>query len=113
SIDQWSLMGNVIWDFGDEDWALRPFVGVGAGVNRVSVDALGQFSTSPPGAASPANLQVDDSDQALAWQVLAGFAWALTDRLSLDMTARYMQTREVSFDSVSSSADPAWNPGAF
>ena len=112
SVDQWSLMGNLIWDMGDDDWRLRPFVGVGAGFNRVSVDSLGQFSTSPAGP-SPANLQIDDEDTGFAWQVLGGFAWALSDRLNLDLTARYMKTSDVSFESISTSSATGFVPGSF
>jgi opacity protein-like surface antigen len=36
-----SLMMNVIFDFGSEGDALRPFIGLGAGVNRVNTEFLG------------------------------------------------------------------------
>ncbi len=40
-IESATLMANVIYDFGYEAWGIRPFVGLGAGVNRVNVDTIG------------------------------------------------------------------------
>ncbi len=36
-----TLMMNVIYDFGSADSAMRPFIGLGAGVNRVNTEFLG------------------------------------------------------------------------
>ncbi|WP_295216716.1 outer membrane beta-barrel protein, partial [uncultured Brevundimonas sp.] len=40
-IESATLMANVIYDFGFEYWGVRPFVGLGAGVNRVKTDTIG------------------------------------------------------------------------
>ncbi|RYG08880.1 MAG: porin family protein, partial [Caulobacteraceae bacterium] len=37
-----TLMANVIYDFGFEYWGVRPFVGLGAGVNHVNTDIVGR-----------------------------------------------------------------------
>jgi opacity protein-like surface antigen len=37
-IESTTLMANVLYDFGSPDWTIRPFVGLGVGVNRVNVD---------------------------------------------------------------------------
>ena len=42
-IESATLMANVIYDFGYEAWGVRPFVGLGAGVNRVNVDTIGNL----------------------------------------------------------------------
>jgi OOP family OmpA-OmpF porin len=43
SIDSWSLMVNVLYDFAPDSW-INPFLGAGVGINRLDVSALGQFS---------------------------------------------------------------------
>ena len=40
-IESMTLMANVIYDFGFEYWGVRPFVGLGAGVNRVDTNTIG------------------------------------------------------------------------
>ncbi|HEY0925744.1 outer membrane beta-barrel protein, partial [Brevundimonas sp.] len=40
-ISSTAIMANVIYDFGDESWAFRPFVGLGAGVNIVNTEFIG------------------------------------------------------------------------
>jgi OOP family OmpA-OmpF porin len=64
SIDSWSLMVNVLYDFAPDAW-INPFLGVGVGINRLDVNALGQFSgVLAPITPQPAiqNLTVDDDD---------------------------------------------------
>ena len=116
SIDSWTLLANVIYDIDLPFLAptIRPFVGAGAGVNRVSVDMIGQFS-NVPGTISGANprfqnLVIDDDDLAIAYQVLAGLAWEATDRLSVDLTYRYLGGSSTDFDSVGSAN---LQPGTF
>ncbi|MBA4803620.1 MAG: outer membrane beta-barrel protein, partial [Brevundimonas sp.] len=41
-----TVMANVIYDFGDASWSLRPFIGLGAGVNRVNTEFLGTFASA-------------------------------------------------------------------
>ncbi|PXA91545.1 hypothetical protein DMC18_12935, partial [Caulobacter sp. D5] len=90
SIESWSLMFNVLYDFAP-DAKFNPFLGAGLGVNRLDVQALGQFS-GVPGAYTTANpsiqnLTVDDDDIAIAWQGIAGMSWKATDKLKLDVTS--------------------------
>ena len=42
SIDSWSLMVNVLYDFAPDSW-INPFLGAGVGINRLDVSALGQY----------------------------------------------------------------------
>ncbi|HST91049.1 MAG TPA: outer membrane beta-barrel protein, partial [Brevundimonas sp.] len=56
-----TLMVNVLYDFGSRDAALRPFIGLGAGVNRVDTTVLGTLET-----ARSVGFGVDDSSAKLA-----------------------------------------------
>lgn len=109
SIESWSLMFNVLYDFAP-DAKLNPFVGAGLGVNRLDVTTLGQFSGVPAGQAAIQNLTVDDDDIAIAWQGIAGLAWKATDKLKLDVTYRYFSTDDHSWKSTGSGA---LQPGTF
>ena len=109
SIDSWTLMANVIYDFAPGAW-LNPFVGAGVGINRLDVKTLGQFSNVGATTPSIQNLTVDDDDLAVAWQAIAGASIKATDKLKIDVTYRYI-----------TGADHAWQasgsntlqPGAF
>ncbi|HWT50886.1 MAG TPA: outer membrane protein, partial [Caulobacter sp.] len=113
SVDSWTLMANVIYDFAPDAW-LNPFVGAGVGINRLDVKALGQFSNVPGtiSATNPAiqNLTVDDNDLAVAWQAIAGASIKATDKLKIDFTYRYTTGAEHTWQTTGSSA---LQPGAF
>ncbi|WP_292052300.1 outer membrane protein, partial [Brevundimonas sp. UBA5866] len=89
-----TLMANVIYDFGNEDWNLRPFVGLGVGANRVNVDTIGRLRQAPGGA-----FAADDTSTKFAAQAIAGLAWAISDRANIDLTYRYL-TGDARWDSV-------------
>ena len=108
--NQTSLMVNLIYDIMPES-RFHPFVGVGAGIDSVKARMIGQFSTSPAGEID--NLSITGNDTAGAYQALAGLAWALNDRLTLDLTYRYMGVDSIGLNSISSSAQPGWQPGKF
>ena len=100
-----TLMVNVLYDFGSADSALRPFIGLGAGVNRVSTDfdgARGDLRTVA--------FMADDSSTKLAAQAIAGLAWAVNDRAHFDLTYRYLMS-DMEFDT--SSSIPALELGAY
>ena len=42
-INSTTIMANVLYDFGNESWTIRPFVGLGAGVNRVKTETVGNL----------------------------------------------------------------------
>ena len=107
SFDVASLMVNVLYDFGDDSWGFRPFVGLGAGVARVNTDMVGTLSTVA--GPRPVSFGADDASTELAAQALAGVAIALGSRGNLDLTYRYFMT-DFEFESFTSGA-PA--PGAF
>uniref|UniRef100_UPI0026370649 outer membrane protein n=1 Tax=uncultured Brevundimonas sp. TaxID=213418 RepID=UPI0026370649 len=101
-----TLMANVIYDFGNPEWTVRPFVGLGAGVNRVNVDTVGRLRADGTAFAA------DDSSTKFAAQAIAGLAWAVSDRANIDLTYRYL-TGDARWDSVVPAASTAkfgeWN----
>ncbi|MBU2209590.1 MAG: outer membrane beta-barrel protein, partial [Alphaproteobacteria bacterium] len=100
-----TLMMNVIYDFGSEGDALRPFIGLGAGINRVNTEVLGTL-----GGNRTVGFGADDSSAELAAQFIGGLAFAISDRAHLDLTYRYLMSN-MEFASFTSTA--AANPGPF
>ncbi|MEW6389331.1 MAG: outer membrane protein, partial [Pseudomonadota bacterium] len=112
SIDSWTLMANVLYDFAPGAW-FNPFVGAGVGINRLDVKTLGQFSNVGVVSASNAavqNLTVDDDDLAVAWQAIAGASIKATDKLKIDFTYRYLTGSDHTWQS---SGSGVVQPGAF
>jgi opacity protein-like surface antigen len=72
----WSLMGNGLLDFGNDD-GLSGFVGVGAGRARVKV--------------------LDDRDSAFAWQVVAGVRHAISSNIDIGLKYRYFRTGKLNY----------------
>jgi outer membrane protein OmpA-like peptidoglycan-associated protein len=93
-----TAMVNVIYDFGNEDWYFRPFVGLGAGVANITTEFVGTL-----GGNRTVAVGADDSSTELAAQALAGFAVRMSDRANLDVTYRYLMT-DVEFDTFTSAA---------
>ncbi|MNS58940.1 Outer membrane protein precursor [compost metagenome] len=92
-IESATLMANVLYDFGSPEWRVRPFVGLGVGVNRVKTDTVGNLRDL-----RGASFTADDSSTKFAAQAIAGLAWAVSDRANVDLTYRYL-TGEAAFDS--------------
>ncbi|WP_339933173.1 outer membrane beta-barrel protein, partial [uncultured Brevundimonas sp.] len=95
-IEAVTLMVNTIYDFGSASSALRPFVGIGAGVNRVDTRFGGTFATN-----RARGITADDASTELAAQALAGVAWAFGDRGHVDLTYRYLVSN-MAFDATTS-----------
>jgi opacity protein-like surface antigen len=93
-----TIMANVIYDFGFEYWGIRPFVGLGAGVNHVDTDVIGRHRNNRTVA-----FAADDSSNKFAAQAIAGLAWAISDRANIDLTYRYL-TGDAEFATTSSVA---------
>ena len=101
SIESWTLMANILYDFLPADAPFRPFVGFGVGLNRVDMAVTGQFSNvGTVTAANPQfqNLTINDEDLTFAYQGIAGVAWAMTERLAVDLTYRYLGGADLDFD---------------
>ena len=100
-----SLMMNVIYDFGMGNSNLRPFVGLGAGVNQVNTTLLGALAAD-----RTIVVGADDDSVELAAQGIAGVTWALSDRASLDLTYRYLVSN-MEFDLIATA--PAAADGTY
>lgn len=101
-IESVTLMANVIYDFGGEYWGIRPFVGLGVGVNRVNTDLIGTLRQP----VRNTTFVADDSSTKFAAQAIAGLAYAIGDRANIDLTYRYL-TGDMEFASVTSTTASA------
>jgi outer membrane protein OmpA-like peptidoglycan-associated protein len=104
-------MVNLIRDFMPEA-NFHPFLGLGIGAVQSNVKFKGQYSVNPV-QNTPTNLSFDDSEFSPAAQALAGFAWAISDRTSLDLTYRYLAVGKTSIETTSGSTAAGWVPGRF
>jgi outer membrane protein OmpA-like peptidoglycan-associated protein len=95
SFEQTTVMVNLYYDIMPES-RFHPFVGAGIGLDSVKAKMLGQLSTSPSDGI--ADLSMVGKDTVGAYQLLAGVAWALSDRLSLDVTYRYLDAGKAKFN---------------
>lgn len=91
-----STMLNVIYDIAPQG-KIHPFVGLGGGAVRVKTSYASTFAEPDNG--DFYNMQtlyhIHQAKTYGAWQGLAGLTWALTDRLSLDVTYRYLDVGKV------------------
>jgi hypothetical protein len=79
-------MANALLDFGDDDgW--KGYVGAGVGVARVKYRAFTEAG----------NVGFADSDNALAWQAIAGFSKAVTPNVDVGLKYRWFNTRRLNF----------------
>lgn len=85
-----SLMANALYDFNPQGSGLKPYLGAGVGLSRISWNHV---------RASPA-VEVDDSDNVLALQVLAGVNYAMSK--DWDVGLEYRHFRSEDFDLTSS-----------
>jgi outer membrane protein OmpA-like peptidoglycan-associated protein len=97
-LSQLTLMANVLYDVPLTE-RLSLTVGVGAGVNHAEFEP-------------PAFWGGDDSDLNFAYQGIAGLSYAVTDRLDLTLTYRYMHANEPEF-SVPGGPNPTPEHWAF
>lgn len=84
-----SFMLNGYYDISPHS-KINPFITVGIGVDRVKVEDLSIWSIS----------MGSSDDTVFAWQVGAGLAFAISDKISLDATYRYFGTSTPDFDGV-------------
>jgi OOP family OmpA-OmpF porin len=83
----YSLMFNGLYDF-NLGLPVVPYLGLGIGAARVSANSVPVTGTTRT---------IDDHDVVLAYQGIAGLAYALTDSLKLDLSYRYMDTQHPKF----------------
>jgi opacity protein-like surface antigen len=83
SVKSTFLMANAYYDFGG-DSAFSPYIGAGVGVAKVEVE----YAPSGVGI-------VDDSDTLIAYQLIGGASYDLSDAMAIFAQARYRATPDV------------------
>ncbi|NBB15727.1 outer membrane beta-barrel protein, partial [Caulobacter sp. SLTY] len=101
SVESYTFMANVLYDFFPSS-SFRPFVGAGIGVNKVKMDIGGRFNDAP----AFGGWRIDDSDTAFAWQFIGGVSFDITQRLTADVTYRYLDGNDLRFSTDYVSTPP-------
>lgn len=116
-INATTAMANAIYDI-PLDWAVHPFVGVGAGLVHTSITEHGSFGCPicfKPAICFPSgcgiNFKVDDSDDKFGWQAIGGLSLALAPQWSLDATYRYLRASGLEWNTTKGSV--LFSPGHF
>ena len=84
------FMANIAYDF-NTPYAMTPFIFGGAGIANVSLNGVGAAGTQ----------SYDSSDNVFAMQAGAGVSTDLTDRTSIDLSYRYLETLEAQMSDAS------------
>ena len=96
-----SFMVNGFVDL-DVGWPVVPFIGIGAGVARVSLEDIGgTFAVQPLPPLPPITADatfIDDSDTVGAGQAIVGIGFDVTDRLTLGVAYRAFVTTEAKLE---------------
>jgi OmpA-OmpF porin, OOP family len=93
-----SLMLNGFYEFGGSEAKIRPYLGVGAGVARVELNAENNAPLLP--------VSIDDKSTSLAYQGMAGVAVKMSDKLAVDVGYRYFVAPKVKGAALSPPAAP-------
>ena len=101
SVESYTMMANVLYDFFPSS-SFRPFIGAGIGVNYVKMDIGGRFNDSP----AFGGWRIDDNDTAFAWQFIGGASFDITQRLTADITYRYLDGNDMRFATTYVSVPP-------
>jgi OOP family OmpA-OmpF porin len=86
SVNATSAMANILFDV-LPNGPFDPFVGVGVGGVQTNVNMHGEAPLLPVQTSV-----IHDSRTRLAYQAIAGVAWAVTPRLNVDLTYRYLSS---------------------
>lgn len=86
----YSALANLYLDF-DNSSRVTPFIGVGGGILRLSIDELRSDSVSIG----------DESDLTEAWQFMAGVAVKLSPHANVDLTYRYLGCNDLAWAGAS------------
>lgn len=98
-----STLVNVLYDFAP-DSKVNPFLGLGVGNVRVKTTYRGAFVPTPTAQATgdpydiTTTYKINKKTFNTAWQFVAGVSWALSDRLDLDLTYRYLDAGKMHYD---------------
>ncbi len=103
-----STLINILYDFAP-DAKVNPFIGLGVGNVRVKTKYRGEFvptqTTGDPYDITT-TYKINKKTFNTAWQFVAGVSWALSDRLDLDLTYRYLDAGKMHYDIT---ADSTYN----
>lgn len=86
-VSQWAGMANLLYDI-NTNASYKPYVGVGAGLGRTNVELDGD----------------ETGEAGLAWQLKAGVAVAVNDKMSWDVGYRYMSLAQLKISDGTSTA---------
>ncbi|MEJ0059094.1 MAG: outer membrane beta-barrel protein [Terricaulis sp.] len=89
-VHAWGVMLNGYYDF-NRNGSIQPYLGLGLG--------MAQINANGADAGLPAR-SFDDVENTLAYQGLAGVAFSVTERLSLDVGYRYFAAPDYTFNSL-------------
>ena len=103
-----NLMLNAIYDF-DEFGSWEPYVGAGIGfvfadADLVAHDILNPFLSTNPVCVGPRtagqgeSCSVNDNDNSLGWQLLAGLGYDISENLKWDTHYTYLDSGSLNFD---------------
>lgn len=84
-VDIMTLMANVAYDFGIQDWPVHPYIGAGVGVMRLEADNLSPFGATT----------IDDIDLSMAIQAFAGISIELMDQVALTLDYRHLRAPDL------------------
>ena len=105
-----TAMANLIFEMMPES-RVRPFIGAGIGAAWAHMRVAGQLANTPAGSRAYQDLAIDDDEREFAYQGILGVAFDLSDKLTLDVTGRYLRSATYSFGSRTTAASPV-GPGA-
>jgi opacity protein-like surface antigen len=84
-----SALANLYFDFKPRS-PVTPYMGVGIGIAHIDVDSNDSANV----------LIVNDDSTELAWNVMAGAAWSVTDNVDLTLGYRYLSTTNAKLDAT-------------
>lgn len=93
-VDATTFMANIVYDLGDTDSRLRPFVGAGVGLVSLSVDFGGRLQ----GVEGDPQFGSQTQTANFGWQLMAGIGWHISERLTLDAIYRYLSVPSATLD---------------
>lgn len=93
SIDITTTMLNAVYDI-LPDAPVQPFIGGGLGLAFADMDLSGRLAGVPTNQAQSQVIQFSDKDRAFAWQVIGGASIRINERMTVDVTGRYLMSNE-------------------
>ncbi len=119
-----TMMLNAIYDF-DDFGRWEPYIGAGVGMIRGKTSTVahdfpsalpiapGVVNVNTPACPTGVNCDFVDSDSGLAWQLLAGVGYKVTEKLTWDTHYRYMNSNVLDFDGTVAPSLGTTRAGAF